>query len=220
LHIWEKRQPNIKIRIDVDLIFNSDFSALGYLVGKMIKNKIPYFTGIKNANTDQLKALGAAMAASGAVALYHVKELTPEADLIEKDGLETIDIGKKEIEETYEKLNTGKDPDIVILGCPHASIKEISVISEKLKDKKLKKPVWVCTSRIMKEVADRMGFTEIIERAGGNVVADTCMVVSPIEEMGYKTTGVNSGKAANYLPGFCKQKVVFSNIDKLIKGQA
>ncbi len=220
LHIWEKRQPNIKIRIDVDMIFNSDFSALGYLVGKMIKNKIPYFTGIKNANTDQLKALGAAMAASGAVALYHVKELTPEADLIEKDGLETIDIGKKEIEETYEKLNTGKDPDIVILGCPHASIKEISVISEKLKDKKLKKPVWVCTSRIMKEVADRMGFTEIIERAGGNVVADTCMVVSPIEKMGYKTTGVNSGKAANYLPGFCKQKVVFSNIDKLIKGQA
>ncbi len=220
LHIWEKRQPNIKIRIDVDMIFNSDFSALGYLVGKMIKNKIPYFTGIKNANTDQLKALGAAMAASGAVALYHVKELTPEADLIEKDGLETIDIGKKEIEETYEKLNTGKDPDIVILGCPHASIKEISVISEKLKDKKLKKPVWVCTSRIMKEVADRMGFTEIIERAGGNVVADTCMVVSPIEKMGYKTTGVNSGKAANYLPGFCKQQVVFSNIDKLIKGQA
>jgi len=220
LHIWEKRQPNIKIRIDVDLIFNSDFSALGYLVGKMIKNKIPYFTGIKNANTDQLKAFGAAMAASGAVALYHVEELTPEADLIEKDGLETIDIGKKEIEETYEKLNTGKDPDIVILGCPHASIKEISVISEKLKDKKLKKPVWVCTSRIMKEVADRMGFTEIIERAGGNVVADTCMVVSPIEKMGYKTTGVNSGKAANYLPGFCKQQVVFSNIDKLIKGQA
>jgi len=219
LHIWEKRQPNIKIRIDVDMIFNSDFSALGYLVGKMIKNKIPYFTGIKNADTDQLKALGAAMAASGAVALYHVKELTPEADLIEKDGLETIDIGKKEIEETYEKLNTGKDPDIVILGCPHASIKEISVISEKLKDKKLKKPVWVCTSRIMKEVADRMGFTEIIERAGGNVVADTCMVVSPIEEMGYKTTGVNSGKAANYLPGFCKQQVVFSNIDKLIKRQ-
>ena len=58
-----------------------------------------------------------------------------------------------------------------------------------------------------------------IERAGGNIVADTCMVVSPIEKMGYKTTGVNSGKAANYLPGFCKQQVVFSNIDKLIKRQ-
>jgi len=219
LHLWERRQPTIKVNVDADLDFNSDFGALGYFVGKQVKNKIPYFAGIKNANTDQLKALGAAMAASGAVALYHAEGLTPEADLIEKGGLETIDVGKKELEETYEKLNTGTDPDIVILGCPHASLREIAYLSEKLKDKKLKKPVWICTSRMMKETADRMGFTEIIEKAGGNIVADTCMVVSPIERMGYKTTGVNSGKAANYLPGFCKQKVVFANIDKLVEGQ-
>ena len=220
LHLWEKRQPTVKIDVDVDLNFSSDFGSLGYFVGKQVKNKIPYFTGIKDANTDQLKALGAAMAASGAVALYHVENLTPEADLVEKDGLETINVSKKELDETYEKLNSGKDPDIVILGCPHASLREISTLADKLKGKHLKKPVWICTSRMMKEAADRMGFTEIIEKAGGNIVADTCMVVSPIERMGYKTTGVNSGKAANYLPGFCKQDVVFANIDKLVEGQA
>ncbi|MCK5261304.1 MAG: aconitase X catalytic domain-containing protein [Thermoplasmatales archaeon] len=219
LHLWEKRQPNIKVKVDADLDFNADFGALGYFVGKQVKNKIPYFTGIKNANTDQLKALGAAMAASGAVALYHIEELTPEADLVEKNGLETINVGKRELDETYEKLNSGKDPDVVILGCPHASLREISTLADKLKDKRLKKPIWICTSRMMKEAADRMGFTEIIEKAGGYVVADTCMVVSPIEKMGYKTTGVNSGKAANYLPGFCKQKVVFANINKLIEAQ-
>lgn len=219
LHLWEKRQPNIKIKVDAEIDFNADFGALGYFVGKQVKNKIPYFTGIKNANTDQLKALGAAMAASGAVALYHVEELTPEADLVEKNGLETINVGKRELDETYEKLNSGKDPDVVILGCPHASLREISTLADKLKDKRLKKPIWICTSRMMKEAADRMGFTEIIEKAGGYIVADTCMVVSPIEEMGYKTTGVNSGKAANYLPGFCKQEVVFANINKLIEAQ-
>jgi predicted aconitase len=219
LHLWEKRQPNIKIKVNTDLDFNSDFGALGYYVGKQVKNKIPFFTGIKDANTDQLKALGAAMAASGAVALYHVEGLTPEADLVEKKGLETIDVGKKEIDDTYEKLNTGKNPDVVILGCPHASLREISTLAEKLKDKHLKKPIWICTSRVMKEAADRMGFTDIIEKAGGHIVADTCMVVSPIESMGYKTTGVNSGKAANYLPGFCKQEVVFANINKLIEVQ-
>ncbi len=220
LHLWEKRQPTVKIDVDVDLNFSSDFGSLGYFVGKQVKNKIPYFTGIKDANTDQLKALGAAMAASGAVALYHVENLTPEADLVEKDGLEIINVSKKELDETYEKLNSGKDPDIVILGCPHASLREISTLANKLKGKRLKKPIWICTSRMMKEAADRMGFTEIIEKAGGNIVADTCMVVSPIERMGYKTTGVNSGKAANYLPGFCKQDVVFANIDKLVEGQA
>jgi len=43
------------------------------------------------------------------------------------------------------------------------------------------------------------------------------MVVSPIEDMGYRTIGVNSGKAANYLPGFCNQNVVFQDIDELVK---
>jgi len=219
LHLDENRHPNVKIKVDVDLEFSSDFGALGYFVGKQVKNKIPYFTGIKDANTDQLKALGAAMAASGAVALYHAEGLTPEAEIVKKDNLETINVGKQELKEVYEKLNSGKEPDIVILGCPHASLREISVLADKLKDKKLKKPLWICTSRVMKEAAERMGFIEIIEKAGGCIVADTCMVVSPIEEMGYKITGVDSGKAANYLPGFCKQEVVFADINKLIEVQ-
>ena len=217
LHLWENRQPTIKIKVDADLVFNSDFGALGYYVGKQVKNKIPYFTGIKKADTDQLKSLGAAMAASGAVALYHVEELTPEADLVEKEGLETISVGKKEIRETYDNLNSGKKPDIVILGCPHSSLREISRLAEKLEGKHLKKPIWICTSRMIKEAAIRMGYDEIITKAGGSIVADTCMVVSPIEKMGYKITGVNSGKAANYLPGFCKQEVVFANIDDLVE---
>ena len=219
LHLDENRHPHVKIKVDVDLEFSSDFGALGYHVGKLVKNKIPYFIGIKDANTDQLKALGAAMAASGAVALYHAEGLTPEAGLVKKEGLETINVGKKEIREVYEKLNSGKEPDIVILGCPHASLREISTLADKLKGKHLKKPVWICTSRVMKEAAERMGFVEIIEKAGGSVVADTCMVVSPIEEMGYKVTGVDSGKAASYLPGFCKQEVVFADINKLIEVQ-
>lgn len=219
LHLDENRKPDVLINADANLEYNSDFGALGYYVGKQVKNKIPYFIGLKEANTDQLKALGAAMAASGAVALYHVENQTPEAHLMDVAGLEKIEVGDKEIKETYEKLNTGKDADIAIFGCPHASLREISMLADKLQGKILKRPIWICTSRITKECANRMGYTGVIEKAGGKVVADTCMVVSPIEDMGYETTGVNSGKAANYLPGFCKQKVVFRNIDELIEGQ-
>lgn len=219
LHLWENRQPTIKIEVKAKLKDYSDYGALGYHVGKLVKNKIPYFTGITDANTDHLKALGAAMAASGAVALYHIEGLTPEADLVENKNLETIEVTQENLKQTYNNLNSKEKTDIVIFGCPHASLREISIISDKLKDKHLKKPIWICTSRMMKEASDRMGFTEIIEKAGGHVVADTCMVVSPIEDMGYSITGVNSGKAANYLPGFCKQKVVFGNIDELLEGQ-
>ncbi len=216
-HVWENRQPAFHIHVESNLTYNADFGALGYHVGKIVKDKIPYFTGITNADTDQLKALGAAMAASGAVALYHVEGLTPEADLVKNEGLEKITVTKKNLDDTFDKLNEGTTPDIVILGCPHASLREIAVLAGKIKGKHLRKPIWICTSRMMKEAADRMGFSQTIEAAGGHVVADTCMVVSPIEDMGYKQIGVDSGKAANYLPGFCKQKVNFANIDRLLE---
>jgi hypothetical protein len=217
LHLDENRKPQMLVEVDAKLEDSADFGALGYIVGKQIKNRIPYFKGIKDADTDQLKALGAAMAASGAVALYHVEDLTPEAHLMETKGLEKLSVSDKDLMETFSKLSTGKDPDIVILGCPHSSLKEIMTVSRKLERKKLTKPLWICTSRMVKEAANRMGFTQTIEAAGGKVVADTCMVVSPIEDMGYKTTAVNSGKAANYLPGFCKQNVIFGRLDSILE---
>ena len=217
LHLDENRNPQVLVEVDAKLEDSADFGALGYVVGKQVKNRIPYFRGIKDADTDQLKALGAAMAASGAVALYHVEGMTPEAHLMETKSLEKLSVSDKDVNETFSKLSTGKEPDIVILGCPHSSLKEIMTVSRKLEGKKLKKPLWICTSRMVKEAANRMGFTRTIEAAGGKVVADTCMVVSPMEDMGYKTTAVNSGKAANYLPGFCKQNVVFGRLDDILE---
>lgn len=217
LHLDENRKPQVLVEVDVKLEDSADFGALGYAVGKQVKNRIPYFKGIKDADTDQLKALGAAMAASGAVALYHIEDLTPEAHLMEVKGLEKLSVSNKDVDETFSKLTTGKEPDIVILGCPHSSLREIMTVSRKLEGKKLKKPLWVCTSRMVKEAANRMGFTQTIEAAGGRVVADTCMVVAPIEDMGYKTTASNSGKAANYLPGFCKQNVIFGRLDTILE---
>jgi hypothetical protein len=217
LHLDENRKPDMLIEVEADLESDADFGALGYYAGKLVKNKNPYFKGLGNPNTDMLKALGAAMAASGAVALYHAEGITPEAGNHDLEGLERVKVGKRELRETYEKLNTGELPDIVILGCPHASLREISALAGKVAGKKLRRPIWICTSRVMKEAADRMGFVKAIEKAGGRVVADTCMVVSPIEDMGFATTGVNSGKAANYLPGFCNQKVVFHNVDELVR---
>jgi hypothetical protein len=217
LHLDENRKPQMLVEVDANLEDSTDFGALGYVVGKQVKNRIPYLKGIKDADTDQLKALGAAMAASGAVALYYVEGMTPEAHLMETKGLEKLSVSDKDLTETFSKLSTGKEPDIVILGCPHSSLKEIMMVSRKLDGKKLKKPLWICTSRMVKDAANRMGFTRTIEAAGGWVVADTCMVVSPIEDMGYKTTAVDSGKAANYLPGFCKQNVVFGRLDSILE---
>ncbi len=218
LHRDENRKPHFLVDVSAHIERDSDFGALGWYIGKIVKDKMPYFRGLPGwTNTDNLKALGAAMAASGAVALFYVEDMTPEAHLQEVGGLEKILVGDKEMKETYNSLNSGEEPDIIILGCPHASLREIQKVAETVEGKKLRKPLWVCTSRMMKEAADRMGYTALIEKAGGRIVADTCMVVSPIEDMGYGVTGCNSGKAAQYLPGFCKQKVVFADVENLVK---
>jgi predicted aconitase len=217
LHLDENRKPNYLVKVEAPMDGMSDYGALGFHVGKIVKNKVPYFVGLPESDTDMLKALGAAMAASGAVGIYHVQNQTPEAHLHKTEGLEVINFGKKEMDEAYAKLNTGAKADIAILGCPHASLREIIALAAKLKGKKVKKALWICTARSTKDTARQMGLVAEIEKAGGKVVADTCMVVSPIEEMGFKTTGVNSGKAGNYLPGFCKQSVVYRSIDDLVK---
>ena len=218
LHLDENRNPHMVIDVKARIEKDSDFGALGWHIGKIVKDKIPYFKGLSTStNTDNLKALGAAMAASGAVALYYVEDLTPEAHLQNTKGLETISVEDKDIKATYDALNSGEEPDIIITGCPHASLRDIQLVAELVEGKTLTKPLWICTSRMMKEAANRMGYTDTIEKAGGRVVADTCMVVSPIEQMGYQVTGCNSGKAAQYLPGFCKQKVVFDDTESLVK---
>ncbi len=94
LHLDEKRKPTVIVKVNAELKDNSDFGALGYHVGKLVKKGIPYFKGIKDADVDRLKALGAAMAASGAVALYHAEGLTPEAGFMDTKGLETIGVGE------------------------------------------------------------------------------------------------------------------------------
>lgn len=57
----------------------------------------------------------------------------------------------------------------------------------------------------------------MIENAGGHIVQDTCMVVAPIEDMGYESVGVNSAKAANYVPSMCGLKVIYNDFENLIK---
>jgi predicted aconitase len=216
LHLKDNRKPHFVIEVNTNLKTSTDFAALGYFTGKQIKNKIPYFRGIKEADTDDLKSLGAAMAASGAVALYHIENITPEADKMMIDGLDRIEFGHQELNSTYDSLNSGNEPDIILFGCPHASLNEIIKIARAVDKKTLHKPFWICTSRAVKEIAEKMDLDKIIENAGGKLVADTCMVVSPIEKM-FSTTAVNSAKAAHYLPGFCKQQVIFKNMEELLK---
>ncbi len=217
-HLDEDRKANLIVEVETE-IKGTDYGAIGYLVGKAVGDGVPYFRFKNRARVDNLKSLGAALASSGAVALYHVENLTPEYEFA-LEGLETpekISIDRNEINATKEKLSTSSGkPDLICLGCPHASIEEIKAVAEKVAGKHLKNELWVCTSISVKAAADRMGYTDIIEKAGGKMVCDTCMVVAPIEELEYHVIGVDSAKAANYVPSMCGLDVIFDDFENLI----
>jgi predicted aconitase len=219
-HLESNRKASLVVEVETNLR-GADYGALGYLVGKVVGGGVPYFQVPGKPGPNDLKSLGAALASSGAVALYHVQDVTPEYHLAMR-GLEVGDVNLMTVEESdvkdaREKLSSStRKPDLVCLGCPHASLDEVSKIASFLNGKTLKNDLWICTSILVKAAADRMGYTEIIEKAGGRIVTDTCMVVAPIEELEYQVIGVNSAKAANYVPSMCGLEVVYDDLENLL----
>jgi len=214
LHLKENRLANILIDVQATPKTTADFGAMGSYLGKKLKSKIPAFTNLTFAPEIKLKTLGASMAATGSTALFYIKNITPEFKL--SDSPEKITFTQEELDSHKKDLNIGEKADLVTIGCPHASLEEIEEVANYLKGKKISNKLWVCTAKKTKLLADEQGYTQIIEQAGGNVVSDTCMVVSPLNQMGYKCTACNSGKAAKYLSSLQKQKVVFGDIEDII----
>lgn len=109
--------------------------------------------------------------------------------------METVSIGKKEMEDAVESLSavSGK-PNLICIGCPHCSFNEMRKVAKLLKGKSVQKELWICTSRYIKEKAKDSGKT--IENAGGHVLCDTYAIVTWIKE----PIMTNSAKSAFYAP--------------------
>jgi len=205
LHLPEKRLPNYHIIVKCQLLTIADYGALGYWIGKHVGDGIPYIDSIEFPvasweKTACLKSLGAAMAASGAVALYYIPEVTPEADgLKPTSSMRELMIDSLQPAFAALKKKAGK-LDIVTLGCPHTSLPELKAISQLLQGKRVKSKLWITSSAAIRTQAIAEGIVRIIEDSGGLVLADTCMVVAPLRELGFKHIAVDSAKAACYLP--------------------
>jgi len=215
LHLEENRKATILFDVMIDLE-DEDLALLGCLAGEIARDGIPYFRGLR-ADEDQLKTLGAALGSTGSTGLFHAEGLTPEWERGLQDKVERVSVGRKELDDVSERLSTGTDPDLIAFGCPHSSLWELRRISESLEKKSGRAELWVCTSRAIRALGDR--YAQRIERLGGKVICDTCMVVAPIEGR-FSTVATNSGKASVYLPTFCKQNLVYANMETLLRRYA
>ncbi|MGE5555950.1 MAG: aconitase X [Methanocella sp.] len=199
LHLDENRIPDIHIQVNAQLSKLSDWGALGYAIGKKAENKIPYITGIKKAELDELKSFCASVVTYGAKPLFYIKGITPGAEL-QTQPTNTVTIEDADLKNAYDNINDDvSDIDFVCVGCPHCSIKEIQEIAELIRGKKVKDGVelWVATSRTAKQLSDKRGYTAIIEAAGGKFACDTCMAVAPLKGR-FKALATTSAKGCFY----------------------
>ncbi|MEW6671934.1 MAG: aconitase X catalytic domain-containing protein [Thermodesulfobacteriota bacterium] len=214
LHLKKNRAATVHASVDCPLSDVSEFGAAGYFLAKLFPDALPVFTGLpEQSPMFGLKSMGAALASSGSIAMFHAIGLTPEAPTLEMTAggkkLETVHIGKKELEETGQFLSRTNDSteiDCVFLGCPHLDFEEVLLLTKLLAGRKVHPDVslWLYAANSFWSSCERSGLTRPLRDSGAMLLSDTCPSISIFSEImeskGFRSAATNSAKQAHYLP--------------------
>lgn len=202
------------------------YPLLGYLVGLRSGTRNPVLTGLPaDVDEDRLKALGAAAASSGSVAIFHAVGITPEAPTLEAvlpDGpVETVRVTGADLRAVREELSTARGDrlDAVSLGTPHASLAEVAALADGLRDGPPLDPgvtVYLSTGRGVLERARELELLPVIEEAGVRLVVDTCTYVTSILDPATRVVMTTSGKWAHYAPANLGIDVVLASLEECL----
>ena len=199
---------------------------LGSLYGRELGSAIGVVAGVHaNPGEDALKAFGAAAASTGAVGLFHVAGVTPEAPdvataLGRAEPARIIRVDRQMAANARARLSTAEKPDrvdAVAVGSPHLSAEELVRLERLVGGRRLAVPIYACTGRhVLSSLAPER--RTALEKAGVILVADTCVVVTPI--MPALAGGVlmtNSGKFAHYAPGNTGYSVLYGSLGECVE---
>ncbi|MGL4438973.1 MAG: aconitase X [Bosea sp. (in: a-proteobacteria)] len=229
LHKPENRLATVIVDVSAlpAVLLSSDWiwPVLGTLYGREIGTSIGVIDGVVSpVSEDKLKAFGAAAASSGGVGLFHIADVTPEApDLATATGglpTSRIMVTPAMIRQAQAGLSTIHDAasiDAVAIGSPHLSLEELESVCQLLESRSAKVPIYACTGRHVVREADRTGLRKALERLNVIVVADTCVVVTPILPAIDGVLMTNSGKFAHYAPGNTGYGVVYGSLADCIE---
>ena len=225
LYLSENRKATIKINVEAAGLTSLDYNTIGIITGKIAGAKIPAIYGLPQFTTnDQLKYLGASAASSGQVALYHADGITPEAlftDVFDgKAPEEEFVITRKDLDDEAERMSAPGEwqPQLAVVGCPHYSSEEVIRLAEIFGDRKVSegKAFWAFTTAETESLAERMGIKQKLEDAGVRIMAQTCLVISPLVG-GYKKLITDSGKFASYLPSEHNIDIRYAETEKCVE---
>ena len=203
----ENRRGEILVEVLAKVEDDFDWALLGYAYPQKYKGpEVPVFTGItKRPTPEGFVQFGAELATSGAVAMYHVVGITPEAPTVAaafggNDVKARVTITEADLERVREQFSGEAGPiEYAMLGCPHLTIRQVGEIAALVEGKRFAVDTWVLVSSLTLELAERMGYLGAIHRAGGHVIPDTCMDVPGCWDIYYGRPGVTeSQKCAFY----------------------
>jgi len=229
LHVPENRKATVLIRTDgiSERLKRQSvlYPVLGAWLGRAVGSSIAAIQGLPSDTPEEyLKALGASAASAGAVGLFHVIGVTPEAHTMEEAfaGIApavTLEFGSDEVRSTRDSLSNtdGDTMNLIALGSPHYSLQEIDRFEELRADRELKLPVYICLSRLVWAILDARGQTAQMEASGVRFVTDTCVVVTPILPQPPGVLMTDSGKFAHYTPGNTSYGVRFGSTSECVE---
>ena len=225
LHLDAHRLGRVLVRLRnlPPALFERDdfYPVLGYLLGSLVADEIPVVEGLDAGPTeDQLKALAAAAATSGSVALFHIVGVTPEAPTVEdafggRSPARTVEIGLPELRRVRADLTTadGDEIDVIAFGSPHCSLAECRTIAGLVRGLRAAPglEVFITTSRAVRSLLEHNDELAVLTAFGAKVTADTCIVVSPLIRPRARVLMTNSAKYAHYGPGILGVRAVFGS---------
>ena len=202
------------------------FVAVGLIVGAACGSLVPVIVGLPDlGGEDRLKALGAAAASAGSVAMFHAVGLTPEApDLPTALGgrapLRRLAITPADVTAALARLSDvpdGAPLTAVCLGTPHFSLAEWRRLLTALAEAgPCRTPIYVNTARdTLRQLQADPAFTRLAEQNVTTVV-DTCTYITPILRQGSGAVMTNSGKWAHYAPSNLGVSVAFGELEDCV----
>ena len=232
LHLKENRKGEILLRlVDIEpalMQTTAFYAAFGHYLGSAAQDKIPVIEGLDAAaSSDQLKALCAAAASAGEVAMFHAVGVTPEANSPEEafagnEPQRIIDVSLADLQKAWDDLSTADEKDnldLVVLGCPHFSFDEFRQLAGLIraqiqKGKKLATQVkfLIISCQSSYALAQRSEFLDVARDFGAEITLDTCVFHTPMVGGDTKVIMTNSGKCAYYAPGELGVKVAFGTM--------
>jgi len=194
----DERGPSVEVEVLAKVSDYSDWSLLGFVVGKLVPDGAPLIKVKRKTCTtgDKLKCFSAGLGASSATSIFW----TAEQDLRGPRDLERVVVTDEDLKGVRDEWTPTRRPTVVFIGCPHCSLREVEEVAERLRGRRVREDVilLISTSRSVYKRALELGLLEMVERAGAHLVKDTCLVVSPMKLSRNDVVLTDSAKTAYY----------------------